>query len=63
MKEILTTLMEPGYTLLDELNLHIEYFKGVDILTYYIPSNPTKDKEPRLKENGYPRKQSLTSNN
>ena len=42
MKEILPTLMEPGYTLLDELNLHIKYFKGVDILTYCIPSNPTR---------------------
>ena len=36
------------YTLLDELNLHIKYFKWVDILTYYTPSDPTKDKEPRL---------------
>ena len=48
MKEIVPTLMESGYTLLDELNLHIKYFKGVDILTYYTPSDPTKDKEPRL---------------
>ena len=48
MTEILPLLMRPGYTLMDELNLHIKYFKGVDILTYYTPSNPTKDKEPRL---------------
>ena len=48
MKEILPTLMEPGYTLLDELNVHIKYFKVVDILTYYPPSDQTIDKEPRL---------------
>ena len=48
LREILPTLMEPDYTLLDELNLQIKYFKGVDILTYYTPSNPTKDKEPKL---------------
>ena len=41
-------LMKPGDTLMDELNLHIKYFKGVDILTYYIPTDPTKDKEPML---------------
>ena len=41
-------LMKPGDTLMDELNLHIKYFKGVDILTYYIPTNPTKDREPML---------------
>ena len=28
MNEILPTLMKPGYTLLDELNLYIKYFKG-----------------------------------
>ena len=27
-------LMKPGDTLMDELNLHIKYFKWVDILTY-----------------------------
>ena len=48
MKEILPTLMEPGYTLLDKLNINIRYFKGVGILTYYTPSDPTKDKEPKL---------------
>ena len=46
--EILPLLMKPVYTLMDELNLHIKYFKGVDILTYYTPSDPTKDKEPKL---------------
>ena len=48
LREILPTLMEPAYTLLDELNLQMKYFKGVDILTYYTPSDPTKDKEPKL---------------
>ena len=42
----ITLLMEKGNTLMDELNLNIKYFKGVDILTYYIPTDPTKDKEP-----------------
>ena len=59
--------MEPKYTLLDELNLQIKYFKGVDILTYYTPSDPTKDKGPKLnrglQKSGCPRKQSHTSNN
>ena len=27
------------------------YFKGVDILTYYIPADPTKEKEPLLNKN------------
>ena len=44
-------LMKPGDTLMDELNLHIKYFKVVDILTCYIPTNPTKDKEPMLNKN------------
>ena len=44
----LPLLMKPGDTLMDELNLHIKYFKGVDILTYYTPTDPTKDKEPIL---------------
>ena len=44
----ITLLMEKGNTLMDELNLNIKYFKGVDILTYYIPTDPTKDKEPML---------------
>ena len=35
-------LMKEGETLMDELNQHIKYFKGVDILTYYIPTDPTK---------------------
>ena len=38
----LPTLLEPNYT------IQIKYFKGVDILTYYTPSDPTKDKEPLL---------------
>ena len=41
-------IMEEDDTLMDELNLNIKYFKGVDILTYYIPTDPTKDKEPML---------------
>ena len=48
MINTLPTLKKPTDTLLDDLNLQIKYFKGVDILTYYTPSNPTKDKEPLL---------------
>ena len=55
-----TLIMKVGDTLMDELNLHITYFKGVDILTYYIPTDPTKDKEPK---NISPRKQSSKSVN
>ena len=42
------TLLKPTDTILDDLNLQIKYFKGVDILTYYTPSDPNKDKEPKL---------------
>ena len=40
--------MKPWYTLMDKLNLHKKYFKGVDILTYYTPIDPTKDQESML---------------
>ena len=43
-------LMKPGDKLMDELNLHIKYFKRVDILTYYIPTDPTKYKVPMMKK-------------
>ena len=48
MINTLLTLLKPTDTILDDLNLQIKYFKGVDILTYYTPSDPTKDKEPKL---------------
>ena len=48
MMNTLPTLKKPTDTLLDDLNLQIKYFKGVDILTYYTPSDPAKDKEPKL---------------
>ena len=48
MINTLPTLKKPTDTLLDDLNLQIKYFKGVDILTYYTPSDPAKDKEPLL---------------
>ena len=48
MINTLPTLKKPIDTLLDDLNLQIKYFKGVDILTYDTPSDPTKDKEPKL---------------
>ena len=44
MLNTLPTLKKTTDTLLDDLNLQIKYFKGVDILTYYTPSNQTKDK-------------------
>ena len=48
MLNTLPTLLKPTDTLLDYLNLQIKYFKRVDILTYYTPSDPNKDKEPKL---------------
>ena len=36
-------IMKEGDPLMDELNLHIKYINGVDILTYYIPTYPTKE--------------------
>ena len=42
----LPTLLEHNYTILDELNLQIKYFKGVG--TYCTPSDPNKDKEIKL---------------
>ena len=48
MVRTLPIIMKEGDTLMDELNLHIKYFNGVDILKYYIPTDPTKDKEPML---------------
>ena len=44
-KEFKTNKLKRTDTLLDDLHLQIKYFKGVDILTYYTPSDPTKDKE------------------
>ena len=35
-------------TLLDYLNYQIKFLKGKDILTYYTPCDPSKDKEPLL---------------
>ena len=32
--------------LVDDLNRQVKYLKGRDILTYYIPTDPTKEKEP-----------------
>ena len=48
INETLPLQIKSGDTVMDELNLHIKYFKGVDILTYYTPTDPTKDKEPIL---------------
>ena len=35
-------------TILDYLNYQIKFLKGKDILTYYTPCDPSKDKEPLL---------------
>ena len=37
-------LIKEGDTVIDELNQQIKFFKGIDILTYYIPTDPTKVK-------------------
>ena len=44
----LPTLIKPKDTLMDNLNYQIKFLKGRDILTYYTPCDPTKDKEPLL---------------
>ena len=44
----LPTLLKPTDTLMDNLNHQIKFLKGRDILTYYTPCDPTKDKEPLL---------------
>ena len=47
----LPTLIKEGDTLIDELNQQIKCLKGIDILSYYIPTDPTKVKEPLLNIN------------
>ena len=44
----LPTLIKPSDTFMDYLNYQIKFLKGKDILTYYTPCDPTKDKEPLL---------------
>ena len=44
----LPTLLKPTDTILDDLNLQIKNFRGVDILTYYTHSDPAKEKEHKL---------------
>ena len=40
--------MTPEDRFVDALNRIIKYLKGKEILSYYIPENPTKEKEPIL---------------
>ena len=42
------TMMKPGDKYVDTLNRIIKYLKGKEILSYYIPENPDKEKEPLL---------------
>ena len=42
------TMMKQGDKYVDTLNRIIKYLKGRDILSYYIPENPDKEKEPIL---------------
>ena len=44
-------LRQEGDTILDDLNRQIKFIKGIDILTYYTPTDPTKEKEPLLNRN------------
>ena len=44
----LPTKMTPEDRFVDALNRIIKYLKGKEILSYYIPENPTKEKEPIL---------------
>ena len=39
-------MLKEDDTILDYLNHLIKFLKGRDILTYYTPFDPTKDKEP-----------------
>ena len=41
-------MLKEDDTILDYLNHLIKFLKGKDILTYYTPCDPTKDKEPWL---------------
>ena len=56
----ITNLRQEGDTLVDNLNKRFKSLKGRDILTYYIPTDPTKEKEPllnkTLQKNGSQRK-------
>ena len=51
--ETILLLMKLEDTLMDELNLHTKYFKGVDILTYYIlqPYLPNQRQRTNAEEN------------
>ena len=44
----LPTMMKPEDRFVDALNRIIKYLKGKEILSYYIPEDPTKEKEPTL---------------
>ena len=44
----LPQMMKLEDTLLDYLNYQVKFLKGKDILTYYTPCDPSKDKEPFL---------------
>ena len=41
-------MLKEDDTILDQLNHLIKFLKGKDILTYYTPCDPSKDKEPLL---------------
>ena len=41
-------MLKEDDTILDYLNHLIKFLKGKDILTYYTPCDPSKDKEPLL---------------
>ena len=44
----LPTMIKPEDRFVDALNRIIKYLKGKEILSYYIPEDPTKEKEPTL---------------
>ena len=45
------TLRQEEDAILDDLNRQIKFIKEIDILTYYTPTDPTKEKEPLLNRN------------
>ena len=44
-------LRQEGDTILDDLNRQIKFIKGIDILTYYTPTDPNKENKPLLNRN------------
>ena len=51
VKLMIWTIPTSRQEVIDDLNRQIKFIKGIDILTYYTPTDPTKEKEPLLNRN------------